>query len=106
MYSSSPILFLRIIPKYFNLSIDGKKIYLGRVAMKKEDEPVLLGQTTQDWLTTLVDNLDTLLKTLSKPGPPPVYVAKAVATSTAIRGGIKQLKSQIKLLSSKKVYTE
>ena len=89
-----------------NVSIDGKKIYLGRVAMKKEDEPVLLGQTTQDWLTTLVDNLDTLLKTLSKPGPPPVYVAKAVATSTALLGGIKQLKSQIKLLSSKKVYTE
>jgi hypothetical protein len=88
------------------VSIDGKKIYLGAVAMRREDEPVLLGQTTQDWLTTLVDNLDTLLQTLSKPGPPPVYVAKAVATSTALLGGIKQLKTQIKLLSSKKVFTE
>ena len=88
------------------VSIDGKKIYLGTVAMKREDEPVLLGQTTQDWLTTLVDNLDTLLQTLSTPGPPPVYVAKAVATSTALLGGIKQLRTQIKLLSSKKVFTE
>ena len=88
------------------ISIDGKKIYLGFVAMKREDEPVLLGQTTQDWLTTLVDNLETLLKTLSKPGPPPVYVAKAVATSTALLGGMKQLKTQIKLLSSKKVFVE
>jgi len=88
------------------VSLDAKKIYLGSTALKKEDEPLLLGQTTQDWLTTLVDNLDTLLQTLSKPGPPPVYVAKAVATSTALLGGIKQLKSQIKLLSSKKVYTE
>ena len=88
------------------ISIDGKKIYLGFVAMKREDEPVLLGQTTQDWLTTLVDNLETLLKTLSKPGPPPVYVARAVATSTALRGGMKQLKTQIKLLSSKKVFVE
>lgn len=88
------------------VSLDAKKIYLGSTALKREDEPVLLGQTTQDWLNTLVDNLDTLLQTLSKPGPPPVYVAKAVATSTALLGGIKQLKSQIKLLSSKKVYTE
>ena len=88
------------------ISIDGKKIYLGFVAMKREDEPVLKGQTTQDWLTTLVDNLETLLKTLGKPGPPPVYVARAVATSTALRGGMKQLKSQIKLLSSKKVFVE
>lgn len=88
------------------VSLDGKKIYLGTVALKREAEPVLLGQTTQDWLTTLIDNLDTLLQTLSKPGPPPVYVAKAVATSTALLGGIKQLKSQIRLLSSKKVYTE
>jgi len=88
------------------ISIDGKKIYLGFVAMKREDEPVLLGQTTQDWLTTLIDNIETLLKTLSKPGPPPVYVAKAVATSTALLGGMKQLKTQIKLLSSKKVFVE
>lgn len=88
------------------VSLDAKKIYLGSTALKREDEPVLLGQTTQDWLNTLVDNLDTLLQTLSKPGPPPVYVAKAVATSTALLGGVKQLKSQIKLLTSKKVYTE
>lgn len=88
------------------VSIDGKKIYLGSVAVNREDEPVLKGQTTQDWLTTLVDNLDTLLQTLAKPAPPPAYVAAAVATSGALLGGIKQLKTQIKLLSSKKVYTE
>jgi len=88
------------------VSIDAKKIYLGSVSMKREDEPVLLGQTTQDWLKTLVDNLDTLLKTLATPGPPPIYVAKAVSTATATLAGINQLKAQIKLLSSKKVYTE
>ena len=88
------------------VSLDGKKIYLGTVALNREDEPVLKGQTTQDWLTNLVDNLDTLLQTLSKPSPPPAYVASAVATSTALLPAIKALKTQIKLLSSKKVFTE
>lgn len=88
------------------VSLDGKKIYLGTIALNREDEPLLKGQTTQDWLTNLVDNLDTLLQSLSKPGPPPVYVAKNVATATALLPAIKVLKNQIKLLTSKKVFTE
>jgi len=88
------------------VSIDGKKIYLGRVAMKKEDEPVILGTTLQDWLTNLTDNLNTLLKSLGKPSAPPAYVAANVATAKALQPAIKTLKSQIKLLTSKKVFTE
>ena len=88
------------------VSMDAKKIYLGTTALNREDEPVLLGTTTQDFLTLLVDNLDTLLQTLSKPNAPPAYVAAAVATSSALLGSIKQLKNQIKLLVSKKVFTE
>jgi hypothetical protein len=88
------------------VSLDGKKIYLGTAALNREDEPVLKGQTTQDWLTSLVDNLDTLLQTLSKPGPPPAYVAAAVATANALIPSVKALKTRIKLLSSKKVFTE
>jgi len=88
------------------VSLDGKKIYLGTVALNREDEPVLKGQTTQDWLTNLVDNLDTLLQTLSKPAPPPAYVATAVATATSLLPAVKALKNQIKLLTSKKVFTE
>ena len=52
---------------------------------------------------TLVDNLDVLLQTLSTPNAPPLYVGQAVAASGAVLGGLKQLKTQIKLLSSKKV---
>jgi hypothetical protein len=88
------------------VSLDGKKIYLGRVAMMREDEPVILGTTLQDWLTNLTDNLNTLLKSLGKPSAPPAYVAANVATAKALQPALKTLKSQIKLLTSKKVFTE
>lgn len=88
------------------VSLDAKKIYLGGVALRREDEPVILGTTLQDWLTNLTDNLNTLLKSLGKPGPPPAYVAANVATAKALTPAIKTLKSQIKLLTSKKVFTE
>lgn len=88
------------------VSLDGKKIYLGTAALNREDEPVILGTTLQDWLTNLTDNLNTLLKSLGKPAPPPAYVAANVATAKALTPAIKTLKSQIKLLTSKKVFTE
>ena len=88
------------------VSLDGKKIYLGTAALNREDEPVILGTTLQDWLTNLTDNLNTLLKSLGKPSAPPAYVAANVATAKALTPAIKTLKSQIKLLTSKKVFTE
>ena len=88
------------------VSIDGKKIYLGSVALNREDEPVVKGTTLQDWLTSFMDTFDVLLKSLGTPGAPPVYVGTQVSTTKAIKPAIKTLKNQIKLLTSKKVFTE
>ena len=88
------------------VSIDGKKIYLGSVALNKEDEPIVKGTTLQDWLTSFMDTFDVLLKSLGTPGAPPVYVGTQVSTTKAIKPAIKTLKNQIKLLTSKKVFTE
>ena len=88
------------------VSIDGKKIYLGSVALNREDEPIVKGTTLQDWLTSFMDTFDVLLKSLGTPGAPPVYVGTQVSTTKAIKPAIKTLKNQIKLLTSKKVFTE
>ena len=88
------------------VSIDGKKIYLGSVALNREDEPIVKGTSLQDWLTSFMDTFDVLLKSLGTPGAPPVYVGTQVSTTKAIKPAIKTLKNQIKLLTSKKVFTE
>jgi len=88
------------------VSIDGKKIYLGSVALNKEDEPLIKGTTMQDWLSMFMDTLDVLVKSLGTPGAPPVYVGTQVTTAKAIKPAIKTLKDQIALLTSKKVFTE
>ena len=53
-----------------------------------------------------MDTFDVLLKSLGTPGAPPVYVGTQVSTTKAIKPAIKTLKNQIKLLTSKKVFTE
>jgi hypothetical protein len=88
------------------VSIDGKKIYLGTIALNREDEPLIKGTTMQDWLSMFMDTLDVLVKSLGTPGAPPVYVGTQVTTAKAIKPAIKTLKDQIALLTSKKVFTE
>ena len=88
------------------VGLDAKKIYLG-VNSQEENEPVLKGDTTTKWLEDLTKQLETLAKGMATAPPaPPAYVAKMIATSNSVLPLIIKLKSQLKLLHSKKVYTE
>lgn len=88
-------------------AIDAKKIYLGSVARKKEDEPVLLGQRTTDLLEDILAQFETIVKGMATAPPaPPAYVAKMVATSNSVLPQIPALKNRLPLLHSKKVFTE
>tara|TARA_X000001316_G_C921099_1_gene35393 strand:+ start:690 stop:1844 length:1155 start_codon:yes stop_codon:yes gene_type:complete len=88
-------------------AIDAKKIYLGAIARKKEDEPVLLGQTTTDLLEDMLAQFQTIVKGMATaPGAPPAYVAKMIATSNGVLPQIPALRNRLPLLHSKKVFTE
>lgn len=88
------------------VAIDSKKIYLGVDAFK-EKEPVLKGQTSTDWLDDLTSQLETIVKGMATAPPaPPAFVAKMIATSNAVLPLLPTLKQKLKLLHSKKVYTE
>lgn len=88
------------------IGLDATKIYLGVNALKREAEPVLLGQTSIDWMNMLVQQLETLVTTMSTPAPPPAYVAACVATANTVKPSLPILKQRLKLLLSKKVFTE
>lgn len=88
------------------VALDARKVYLGTVAFK-ENEPVLKGQTSTDWLDDFASQFETLVKGMATAPPvPAAYVAKMVATANSILPLIPVLKKQLKLLHSKKVYTE
>jgi len=88
--------------------IDADKIYLGKAARTSNTkEPVVLGIQLENWLTTLLDTLDS--------------VAIAMSSATSVTGGavtelnaagpelsavVNSLKTQIILFQSKKVFTE
>ena len=88
--------------------VDSKKIYLGKVARTSSNrEPVVLGIQLENWLSTLLDTLES--------------VSTAMSTATSVTGGpvpalnaagpelqavVKSLKTQIRLFQSKKVFTE
>ena len=88
------------------VALDAKKIYLGTEAFG-EREPVLLGQTSIDWLDDFVSQFETVVKGMATlPPAPPAAVAKLIATGNAVLPVIPQLKQLLKQLLSKKVYTE
>lgn len=88
------------------ITIDSKKVYLGVEAFK-EKEPVLKGQTSTDWLDDLTSQLETIVKGMATAPPaPPAFVAKMIATSNAVLPLLPTLKQKLKLLHSKKVFTE
>ena len=88
------------------ISLDSKKIYLGKVALKREDEPVLLGQSTIELLNQFITQVELLTQALAKPLPPPAYVASVSAVANSVVPQLPPLKSRLKTLLSKKVYTE
>jgi hypothetical protein len=88
------------------IGLDAKRIYLGEKGFR-EDEPVLLGQTTIDWLDDFLSQMETLTKTLATlPPAPPAAIVKIIATSASIFPSLKVLRQKLKLNLSKKVYTE
>lgn len=89
------------------VGLDARKIYLGKIALKKEDEPVLLGQSTVDLLSKLITALDTLIKTMANTPPaPPVYCGTVSSIAKTVAPQLPVLKQQLALLKSRKVFVE
>lgn len=89
------------------IALDAKKIYLGSIALKKEDEPVLLGQSTIDWLDDYLSQFESVAKGLATlPPAPPAAIAKLIALGNSIVPIIPTLRNLLKNLPSKKVFTE
>lgn len=88
------------------VAFDAKKVYLGTAALK-EKEPVLLGQTSVDWLTKVLETLDKLLEVMkTTPPQPPVWVPAVVSAATLTKMSLLKYKAELNTLKSKKVYTE
>lgn len=88
--------------------VDSKKIFLGksaRTAVAKE--PVVLGAQLENWLSTLLDSLETVATGLSQAtsvtgGP----VTQLNVIGPELSAIVKLLRTQITQFQSKKVYTE
>lgn len=89
------------------IGTDAPKIYLGTKA-QKEDEPVLLGETTSDHIARFYDALNNCLELLTKGPTQTAYEAVAVTAFNTLKLTISTLKGEVKAkkLESKKVYTE
>ena len=88
------------------IGLDAKKIYLGTKA-QQEQEPVLKGQITTDWLEDFLSQFEALVKGMAlAPVAPAPFVAKVIATSNSILPLIPQLKNLLRQLHSKKTFTE
>ena len=89
------------------IGLDATKIYLGVAALKREQEPVLKGQTSVDWLDDYLGQFEQLVKGMATAPPaPPAFVAKMIAISNAVLPLIPVLKNRLPNLKSKKVFTE
>lgn len=95
------------------VAFDADKIYLGKASVnvdndKENNEPVLKGKTSVEWLSDLCDQLKTLLETMSKPagGDSKVWISSVIATASSTIPIVESLKNSLPSLKSQKVYTE
>lgn len=89
------------------IGLDSDKIFLGIKARRFEDEPVLLGTTTVEWLKKLVEELEKIVDTLSTlPPSPATAVSTLISIGNATKPTLKTIKSELVKLKSKKVFTE
>jgi len=89
------------------VSLDAKKIYLGVAALKNEDEPVLKGQTSIEWMELALKLYEILIDTMVKMPPvPAAAVAQMKATAASIKPQLAPHRKRVKTLLSKKVFTE
>lgn len=92
------------------LGLDGKRVYLGSSAVTlntdSQNQPVLRGLDTKEWLEQLCDQLVTLLNTMSTPGDSKSWIGPVTATAASVKATIESHKKEIESLLSKKVFTE
>lgn len=88
--------------------IDAKKIYLGKAARTATTkEPVILGIQLENWLTTLLDTLESVANAMSTATTPlGGPVTQLISTGPELKAVIGLLKAQVITFQSKKVFTE
>jgi len=88
--------------------IDAKNIYLGKAARTATTkEPVILGIQLENWLTTLLDTLESVANAMSTATTPlGGPVTQLIATGPELKAVVGLLKSQVITFQSKKVFTE
>jgi hypothetical protein len=90
------------------ICIDAKKVYLGvRARTSNTKEPVVLGIQLENWLTSLLDTLESVAIAMSSAsavsgGP----VTQLNAAGPELQAVARSLKTQLRLFQSKKVFTE
>ena len=88
------------------IGTDATKIYLG-VAAHKEEQPVLKGQISTDWMNDFLQQFKTVVEAMATlPPAPPAAIAKLIATGNAVNPVLPVLENRLPNLHSKKVYTE
>lgn len=88
------------------VGMDAKRIYLGTNSFE-EDEPVLKGATTKQWLSDLVKILETTAQGLGKAPPAGTpYAAVAVGTFNVLVGSLKAHAALLNTIESRKVYVD
>jgi hypothetical protein len=93
------------------IALDAKKIYLGERALREEFEPVILGESMEGFLYTLLFNLQALADDLIIAGTAGVNVQNLITRGKLMQASLKGLQNQINpggksQLKSRKVYTE
>lgn len=88
------------------VGIDAKKIYLGKKS-QEELEPVLLGNSTTEWLRDLVGTLGLLIETMgSTPSTPDSWVPVVATMAKSLDPIKKTLEQRLRSLESKKIFVE
>jgi hypothetical protein len=93
------------------IALDAEKIYLGEKALVEEFEPVILGESMEGFLYTLLFNLQALADDLIIAGTAGVNVQNLITRGKLMQASLKGLQNQINpggksQLKSRKVYTE
>ena len=93
------------------IALDAEKIYLGEKALVEEFEPVILGESMEGFLYTLLFNLQALADDLVVAGTAGINVQNLITRGKVMKESLKNLQNQINpggksQLKSRKVYTE
>lgn len=93
------------------IALDAEKIYLGEKALREEFEPVILGESLEGFLYTLLYNLEQLANDLIIAGTAGVNIQNLITRGKLMQASLKGLQNQINpggksQLKSRKVYTE